>query len=78
MPQYCVYTQDPEFYTVLKWLDSRNIEYDVHLNRTRFSLVDSALLTEFLVKWGDRCPRVDPRQNLATGFAETWDLDSQD
>lgn len=75
MPQYCVYTYHPQFSAVLQWLDSRRVIYDVHLNRTRFTIVDSQLLTEFLLKWGDVCYTVDPKLDLATGFAGTLDRD---
>ena len=75
MPQYCVYTYHPQFSSVLEWLDSRRVIYDVHLNRTRFTVTDARVLTEFLLKWGDVCYPVDPAQDLATGFAGSWDRD---
>ena len=75
MPQYCVYTQHPKFTHVLHWLESRGIVYDVHLNRTRFTITDAKTLTEFLITWGDVCVPVDPRLDLATGFATTLDRD---
>lgn len=74
MPQYCVYTQDPQFYHVLRWLESRGIDIDPHLNRTRFTITDPQLLTEFLLTWADHCPCVDPSLDLATGLPLDPDL----
>lgn len=39
---YCVYTQDPKFATVLRFIKSYNIKHELHLNRTRFWIDDSS------------------------------------
>lgn len=74
MPQYCIYTQHPQFTHVLQWLKSRGVVYDLHLNRTRFTITDAKTLTEFLLTWGDVSVLVDPIQDLATGLPLDPDL----
>ncbi len=72
---FCVYTHSPYFLQVLQWLERNSVVYDLHLNRTRFIIEESPTLTEFLLTWAEHCPRVDPRLDLATGFALTLDRD---
>ena len=75
MLQYCVYTQSPHFLSVIEWLESRCIPYDMHLNRTRFHIHNSEHLVEFLLTWVDHCAVVPANTDLATGFADTLDRD---
>ena len=75
MLQYCVYTRSPHFASVLSWLESRGVLYEVHINRTRFTIDDAHVLTEFLLTWADHCPVVPANTDLATGFAHTLDPD---
>lgn len=70
MAQYCVYTRNPHFGAVLEWLKQRHVHYEVHINRTRFSIEDAQTLTEFLLKWADHCASVDPRADLVTGLLD--------
>jgi|APGre2960657404_1045060.scaffolds.fasta_scaffold222720_2 hypothetical protein len=58
MIQYCVYTRDDKFLEVASWISTNNIKFEPHLNRTRFWIPDGVLMTEFLLKYGDICPRV--------------------
>lgn len=75
MPEYCVYTNNPQFVAVLEWLDHRQVVYDVHLNRTRFVIEDPVILTEFLLTWGDICKQVHKLEDTATGLRWTLDRD---
>lgn len=60
MIEHCVYSRDPHFPSVIAWLDSRGIDLEFHLNRTRFWLdPTSPLYTEFLLRWADYCPTVE-------------------
>ena len=65
MQQYCVYTQDPNFLSVAKWLGVNKLKYEVHLNRTRFWVPDGPILTEFILKWYDCCPAIIEDSNYA-------------
>lgn len=67
MKEYCVYTYHPEFSRVLEWLDTRGVRYDVHLNRTRFTIFDPKTLTECLLTFTDVIQPVDAQLDLATG-----------
>jgi hypothetical protein len=58
MKQYCVYTRDPQFRNVIKWLTANQVLAEVHINRTRFWVPEGILMTEFLLKWYDVCPSV--------------------
>ena len=58
MYQYCVYTSDPIFIEVCNWISQHKIKYEIHLNRTRFWVSKGAVLTEFLLKYADVCPKV--------------------
>ena len=50
--QYCVYTQDANFKSVLEWIESRELLYEVHLNRTRFWVPkNTPVYTEFMLRW---------------------------
>ena len=65
MHQYCVYTSDPKFMEVCKWISQHKIKYEVHLNRTRFWILEGAKLTEFLLKYSDICPKVKEGSDYA-------------
>jgi len=44
---------------------------EVHLNRSRFWVPNSSLLTEFLLRFADCCVEVDATLDLATGLPIT-------
>ena len=59
MIQYCVYTWDPQFLAVFKFLTRHNITREIHSNRTRFWIdPTSPVYTEFALRWASRCPQV--------------------
>jgi len=59
MIHFCVYTMDPEFSNVLDWLIEHGIDYEVHLNRTRFHVPMGTTMTHFLLKFAHCCPQID-------------------
>ena len=68
MREYYILTLDPRFGEVFKFLETHKLKYEVHLNRTRFWVPESStVLTEFLLRFTDCCPYVDPTKDLATG-----------
>jgi hypothetical protein len=68
MRQYYILTLDPRCAEVFNFLQHHKLAIEVHLNRTRFWIPEqSSQLTEFLLRFGDCCPRVDDTVSLATG-----------
>jgi hypothetical protein len=59
MKQYCVYTRDTDFGAVLDWLGANSLNYEVHLNRTRFWVPENHMLTDFLLRFCHCCKEVD-------------------
>jgi len=66
MRQYCVYTRDPKFLEVGRWLTANDIKLELHLNRTRFWISEGKVLTEFLLKYSDTCPQIEEAQDYAS------------
>jgi hypothetical protein len=66
--QYYVLTQNPLFKEVLHWLDSHGQWYEVHLNRTRFTVEPGRLYTEFMLLYSEHIAAVDASLDLATGL----------
>jgi hypothetical protein len=66
--QYYVLSLDPEYVNVLTFIRQHELEFSAHLNRTRFSVPEGAILTEFLLRYADCCPYVDPSLDLTTGL----------
>ena len=57
--QYCVYTSHPDFKTVFAYVYDNGIDYEVHLNRTRFWIERrSKTHTEFLLRHYHRVSEV--------------------
>ena len=56
--EFFVLTRDTEFINVGRWIAHNRLQHEVHLNRTRFWVPEGPLLTEFLLRWRDRCPPV--------------------
>jgi hypothetical protein len=67
MKQYCVFTQDPMCKEVFAWVSNNNLQFEMHLNRTRFWVPDGPLHTEFLLRYSTICPEVDPNEDLQLG-----------
>lgn len=65
--QHYVLTLDNNVGTVFRWIEANNIQYELHLNRTRFWVPSGAIYTEFLLRFAHCCPPVDPRVDLISG-----------
>jgi hypothetical protein len=59
MTQHYILTHDLQFSDVVNWVAENNIEYEIHLNRTRFWVPDGPVKTEFLLKFIHCCPTVE-------------------
>ena len=68
MPQYYILNQDARAQEVFNFIREHQLAVEVHLNRTRFWVPEGAVLTEFLLRFADTCPSVDPTLDLATGL----------
>ena len=66
--EFYVLTRDLEFINVGRWIAHNRLQYEVHLNRTRFWVPDGRELTEFLLRFSEVCPRVDPNLDVTTGL----------
>jgi hypothetical protein len=65
---YCVYTQDPLFHTVLKFLCLHDLTRTVHLNRTRFWIDDELPLhSELVLRFCSSIVCIDCEQDHALG-----------
>ena len=67
MRQFYILTLDPNFLSVVKWIKENKIEFDAHLNRTRFWIPEGEELMTFLLTWGHVCTPVDEKADLITG-----------
>jgi hypothetical protein len=68
MREYYVLNQNPRSAEVIAWVQHHKLAVEVHLNRTRFWVPNSYLLTEFLLRFADCCVEVDTTLDLATGL----------
>ena len=59
MRHYYILNQHPSIIDVLTWIEASNIQYEVHLNRTRFWVPNDRLLTEFLLRFSECCSLVN-------------------
>jgi hypothetical protein len=70
--EYYVLTMHPNAKEVFTWIFDNKLEFEVHLNRTRFWVpVDSSLNTYFQLWLAESCGRVDASADLATGLRGT-------
>jgi hypothetical protein len=67
MRHYYIPTRSPDFLEVFTFIRIHNLSFEAHLNRTRFWVPEGMVLTEFLLRFGDRCTLVDALADLATG-----------
>ena len=67
MREYYVLTMHPNCKQVLTWVMDNNLQYEAHLNRTRFWVpTDSSLNTYYQLWLAESCGWVDPKLDLAT------------
>lgn len=67
MKQYYILTLDPEFLSVVKWIKENKIDFEAHLNRTRFWVNEGEELAMFLLTWGNVCIPVHEDEDLIIG-----------
>ena len=67
MKQYYILTLDPEFLSVVKWIKDNKIDFESHLNRTRFWVKEGEEMAMFLLTWGNVCIPVYDDEDLITG-----------
>ena len=68
MRQYYILNSHPQLKTVFEFIQQHDLEHQVHLNRTRFWIAtDTPAYTEFVLRFADHCPTVDPTLDLLTG-----------
>jgi hypothetical protein len=68
MKQYYVLTQNPEFLSVLKFIKEHKLEFEAHINRTRFWISNKEVELMLLLKWGNNVGEVSPNEDLVTGY----------
>ena len=65
LDQYYVLTSNPKLAEIIDWLDLHGEWYEVHLNRTRFTLTPGRTKTEFLLRYNDCVDIVDHYEYIA-------------
>jgi len=69
MREYYVLTMHPNAKEVLAWVFENNLQYEIHLNRTRFWVpLDSSLNTYFQLWLAESCGSVDPSLDTISGL----------
>jgi hypothetical protein len=71
MKQYCIYTQHPEFKSVVTWVVDKELRHEIHLNRTRFWVPDGHVHTEFMLRWYHCCSFVVDNEDYALGTRQS-------
>ena len=69
MRQYYILNSHPQLKTVFEFIQQHDLEHQVHLNRTRFWIAThTPAYTEFVLRFSDHCPPVDPMLDPVTGL----------
>lgn len=68
MRHYCVYTLEPRAHEVFEFIYSHQLDFELHLTRTRFWVSEGPVLTEMLLRFSECVDIVDERLDLATGL----------
>lgn len=68
MRHYYVSTLDPRASEVFKFIHTHNLEFELHLARTRFWVAEGPILTELLLRYSECVHLVDDSLDLATGL----------
>jgi hypothetical protein len=67
MRQYYALTTAPQLASIFEFIQHHNLQFEVHLNRTRFWVPDGTVLTEFLLRFSTVATLVDESLDLQTG-----------
>ena len=70
MLQFAVFSNDPNLESALEFIRKHNLQFEIHLNRTRFWVPEGSVLTEFLLRFDSYRP-VRANEDLATGRINT-------
>ena len=66
--QYYVLNSSARLAAVYQFIQQHHLDYQIHLNRTRFWVpINTNIYTEFVLRFSDDCPAVDPTLDLLTG-----------
>ena len=68
MLQYYVLSQDPRISSVFEFIRQHDLHHEIHFNRTRFWVPLGHTHTEFLLRFADCCPCVDPTLDTVSGI----------
>jgi len=58
MLEYYVLTDNAQFESVIEFIRCHSLHYEIHLNRTRFTVPLGPLHTEFLLRFSTDCSLV--------------------
>ena len=64
MLEYYVLTDNAQLESIIEFIRCHSLDYEIHLNRTRFSVPRGAVHTEFLLRFSEHCARVDSQSTL--------------
>jgi hypothetical protein len=71
MRQYYILNSSPHLTSVFEFIRLHDLAHEVHLNRTRFWVpINTNIYTEFVLRFSDDCPSVDPTLDLLTGTCQ--------
>ena len=68
MRHYYMLNQNPRLAELISWIQTRGLDREIHLNRTRFWVPDGAVFTEFILRFSGDCGQIVDSMNLATGL----------
>lgn len=68
MRHYYVFTLEPRAAEVFNFIHKHDLEFELHLTRTRFWISEGPVLTELLLRYGECVHMVDESLDLATGL----------
>lgn len=55
MREYAILNRHPDLELVFEFIRQHGLPVEIHLNRTRFSVPDGSVLTEFLLRFSTQC-----------------------
>ena len=67
MTEFYILTRDTHFTRVLEFIRTHGLLYEVHLNRTRFSVPYGSLYTEFALRYSHCCYTVNSHADTILG-----------
>ena len=71
MREYWILTQDSNLASVFDFIQAHKLDYEIHLNRTRFRVPEGPVLTNFLLRFAHCCELLDTTLDLSTGLPKS-------